>query len=971
MCDNAVLLEQKEKYERKYGCPYCDIKAPKGLLIDHINKEHEELIPKDYTAARIVFNKINKKEHGTCIVCKGTSKWNNSANRYDRICSPRCTNIYKKEIIDKRMVSKYGKTNLLSDPEHQKKMLEGRKISGKYKFKDGGIRTYTGSYEKSLLEFMDKILEIPSKDILTPGPVIYYEFEGSKLAWITDMLYIPFNLVFDVKDGGSNKNTHPDMQQYRDKQIEKEKAIVKDREYNYIRLTDNNFEQLLEIMMDIKMSLLDESDLKNDPIVHINESMISGIHSAPIGPVVYLMPYSRNNVGIEGIGMVKNTMMNNLFIFDDEYNKIDIKNKDFLADKYYSLIPVSPNNIKDKYVSILKDIKENTFIDDLDYFPNMLLENTDNIFNEINQLIYSGYGVSPELLFESRMNNIDNRLESLQEKTYNNLQEIDANYITYANASRFVEGYVDPRDDNDYDLVELEKGIDIETEHVSDKYYSKIIAKDHLDKDLNYYKKLIKMEDENELKVSTKSKNTSQINKLYLSRLSEDESDTRPDSDYSNFELTVGTSIEFEHTHSKDVARVIAKDHLDELPDYYSLMLEYDLIDINRDINIKDMESPKDIKINNSLIDTLIQHKDSIIEKFDFTEVDDIYIGENTMTEDLVPIYVLLTDTGSRMANIIKKVTKSSFNHVSLSFDSSLSKLYSFGVGDNNKKMSFAIESKDKSYIERHGNVNSQLLVVLINKHDANKMKFKLDEFLVKKDKLSYNWAGLIGYIIGKPIEITNKMFCSEFVDNMFKYVGIDLTNRQSGLVSPSDFSKSMNNRIYKVYEGELKNYTPRRIANNVKSATLDYVNKKYNIVKEAASFPIQFDKEGNLLIKNYKKMDFEQEYGKSHKLLLSYDKHKNYEGIKYELSKLWFINSIVESKLYDKNTSTVMKKDFINYRARVLNDFNKYLKVVSIAEPDFNFTKYYNSTPFGDTEIFISKHTVSGVLNIIKGLLA
>jgi hypothetical protein len=53
-----------------------------------------------------------------------------------------------------------GVKRISSTTEGQVKMLANRKISGEYKFQDGGKRTYTGSYEKKCLEFMDKVLGI-------------------------------------------------------------------------------------------------------------------------------------------------------------------------------------------------------------------------------------------------------------------------------------------------------------------------------------------------------------------------------------------------------------------------------------------------------------------------------------------------------------------------------------------------------------------------------------------------------------------------------------------------------------------------------------------------------------------------------------------------------------------------------------------------------------------------------------------
>ena len=42
-------------------------------------------------------------------------------------------------------------------------------------------------------------------------------------------------------------------------------------------------------------------------------------------------------------------------------------------------------------------------------------------------------------------------------------------------------------------------------------------------------------------------------------------------------------------------------------------------------------------------------------------------------------IYILLTDTGTLFTKFIKLYTKKPYNHASLSFDSELSEVYSFG----------------------------------------------------------------------------------------------------------------------------------------------------------------------------------------------------------------------------------------------------------------------------------------------------
>ena len=311
---------------KTYKCKYCNYRSNKDKLIPHIQDEHEDLIPEGYTAARIVFNIINKKEHGNCMVDRKQTEWDEQAYRYKTFCSEKCRQYYKINIIDKRMINKYGTPTLLNDEQHQKKMLQNRRISGNYKFSDGGVKSYTGSYEKKLLEFMDSdAMKISSDDIETPGLTISYEFNGEEHMWILDLYYIPFNLLIDVKDGGDNKNNNPALEEYREKQIAKEKAITKLGKYNYLRLTNNDFSQLLLTMNQIKFNMRDNQLM---PIININES------STKINNL-YFITYSENENSIDGYCISKDESLEESYIVNLETNKIEKKDFEFFRDKEY------------------------------------------------------------------------------------------------------------------------------------------------------------------------------------------------------------------------------------------------------------------------------------------------------------------------------------------------------------------------------------------------------------------------------------------------------------------------------------------------------------------------------------------------------------------------------------------------------------------------------------------------------------
>ena len=270
-----------KKYKKRYKCPYCEERLDRNKLPSHIDKKHPEMIPEGYTASRVAFNTINKKTIGHCIICGKETDWNEDKCRYERICNdPKCKKEYIK-MTEERLKKARGvtKKEMLSNPDFQNKMLKGRSISGTYKFSDGGKLEYVGSYEKNFLEFMDKFLKVKSSDIQAPGPTIEYYYDGKKHFWITDYYYIPYNLVLDIKDGGKNPNNR-EMPEYRAKQRAKEKAISQLGEYNYIRLTDNQFDQLIEIMLDLKESLIELEGPYNQkmaqikPIIKVNEDRV-------------------------------------------------------------------------------------------------------------------------------------------------------------------------------------------------------------------------------------------------------------------------------------------------------------------------------------------------------------------------------------------------------------------------------------------------------------------------------------------------------------------------------------------------------------------------------------------------------------------------------------------------------------------------------------------------------------------------
>lgn len=281
LAESVVANTAKSTYQKKYKCPYCDKRFVRAKLHIHIQNEHEDLIPEGYTALRVAFNTINHKTEGHCIMCGAVTDWNEDKGRYERLCNnPKCHEAYKKMVAE-RTKKKYGTERLQTDPEYaeyvQRKALAGRKMHGEYKFADGGVIEYFGSYEKKFLQFMDQIMHCKSEDILAPAPSIKYTYNGEQHLYIPDFYYIPYNLIIEIKDGGSNPNNHPHRTGEDELKLRcKEEAIRQLNEFSYVRVVNNDFSQVLSIMAVLKYNM---AHRYKDPVVKVNESTLLEIAS--------------------------------------------------------------------------------------------------------------------------------------------------------------------------------------------------------------------------------------------------------------------------------------------------------------------------------------------------------------------------------------------------------------------------------------------------------------------------------------------------------------------------------------------------------------------------------------------------------------------------------------------------------------------------------------------------------------------
>lgn len=183
---------------------------------------------------------------------------------------------------------------------------------------------------------------------------------------------------------------------------------------------------------------------------------------------------------------------------------------------------------------------------------------------------------------------------------------------------------------------------------------------------------------------------------------------------------------------------------------------------------------------------------------------------------------------------------------------------------------------------------------------------------------------------------------------------------------------------IFKIFSGKYKKFNEDCLGLHILYRLYTDRNdmpslESTNIFSEANTtneFPVEFNKDGDLLISKGRKIDFEGEYSRTHLALKIYEKNNNIVGMKYCICKLWYLNTKLEEKIHDKKTTIVEKKKAEKARSKIVNDITKYSQIVLKKDPDFDIIKSYQNSPFNDDKIRIPTSTLDHTIEWIKRIL-
>lgn len=167
-------------------------------------------------------------------------------------------------------------------------------------------------------------------------------------------------------------------------------------------------------------------------------------------------------------------------------------------------------------------------------------------------------------------------------------------------------------------------------------------------------------------------------------------------------------------------------------------------------------------------------------------------------------VYILLTDTGTTLTKVIKLFTKKPYNHASISFDSELSEVYSFGRKKINNPFHGGFVKEDMNNdLFKHS--DCAIYSFTVTDAQLQKMLLYIKGIEEEKESYRYNFLGLFGFLLNKPINRKKAFFCSQFVASVLRECSTINFEKPLSLIAPNDFQEI--SQFQFVYEGKLEDY--------------------------------------------------------------------------------------------------------------------------------------------------------------------
>lgn len=169
-------------------------------------------------------------------------------------------------------------------------------------------------------------------------------------------------------------------------------------------------------------------------------------------------------------------------------------------------------------------------------------------------------------------------------------------------------------------------------------------------------------------------------------------------------------------------------------------------------------------------------------------------------------VFVLLSQTGTRVARFIRMFTKKPYSHASVALDLSLEEIYSFCRTYRHLPLpaTFNREEVGKGTFGLFVTIPCEIYAIALTESSKREFLRYLEHFKQCRSHYSYNLLGLCTTYFHIRWTRRNKMHCSEFVARLLEFTGVTL-EKQPSLYTPDDLRRLPEMQL--VYRGELNQF--------------------------------------------------------------------------------------------------------------------------------------------------------------------
>lgn len=170
-------------------------------------------------------------------------------------------------------------------------------------------------------------------------------------------------------------------------------------------------------------------------------------------------------------------------------------------------------------------------------------------------------------------------------------------------------------------------------------------------------------------------------------------------------------------------------------------------------------------------------------------------------------VYIVVSQSGTRISKALKHVTRDPYNHVSLALDPALQQMYSYGRRRlKNPFIGGFVRETPQTGVFGHFRETEAVVVRLpMNGAAYDTLQARMREMYKNRTAYGYDYLGVFLAFFGKSKRRERKSYCSKFVAGELQTAGVMKTDKR--VFRPMDFLALPRGET--VFSGKLRAYKP------------------------------------------------------------------------------------------------------------------------------------------------------------------